>query len=142
MSKSKCHYDVHVTFYGFDDNDDGHGHYGTAIIEFPHIHDLATEDLGNYHNPSTFACDARFIKPGTKIYVPRLMKYYIMEDGCVECEADWAKGIKHVDLYIGGNEKLYGSALISRENDLTFSIPEIIIINPPINLPVSLIKLF
>ncbi|HEY5038924.1 MAG TPA: carbohydrate-binding protein, partial [bacterium] len=117
-------------------------HYKTAIIAYPHIHDLATEDVGSYEHPSTFACEEKFIKPGTIIYVPRLQKYYIMEDGCAECSDDWTRDrTKHVDLYIGG-QKLGGKDLIDRENALTLDGPEIIIVHPPKNLPVDIRPLF
>src|SRR5579859_7095294 len=78
-----------TTSYGYNDNDDGMGHYGTAVISYPQIHSLATEDLGTYDQPVTFATDAGEFAPGTIVYVPFLQKYFIMEDGCVECTADW-----------------------------------------------------
>src|SRR5262245_37696334 len=73
---------VQVTSYGYNDNNDPLGNYGTAVIEYPQIHDIATEDLGTYDQPVTFASDASEFAPGTIIYVPHLEKYFIMEDGC------------------------------------------------------------
>ena len=127
------HYDVYLTFYGFDDNDDGEGHYGTSVIAYPHLHKVATEDRGTYYQPSTCAAEKGFLKPGTKIYVPRLMKYYIMEDGCVECSQDWSSHKKRIDLFIQGT----GPKLIDRENELTLDSLEIVVFDPPPHLPVS-----
>ena len=49
------------------------------------------------------------IKPGTKVWVPRVKKYFIMEDGCDECSEDWnghgpngGPGLRHIDLWLGG----------------------------------------
>ena len=71
----------YVTFYGFDDNDDGHPtHLGTGIISNATIHGFANEDLGTYERPGTLATDASFLTPGTKVYVPELQRYYVMED--------------------------------------------------------------
>jgi len=87
------------TSYGYNDNDDGN--YGTAQIAYPQIHSIATEDLGTYSQPVTFATDQNEFAPGTIIYVPHLEKYFIMEDGCVECTSDWNNRIYHVDLWMG-----------------------------------------
>lgn len=135
---------IYVTFYGFDDNDDGEGHYGNAVISDGVIHKLATEDLGTYTHPSTFATDYRVLKRGTKIYVPKVRKYYIMEDTCAPCTEDMNKGKKHVDLYIGGHSKLQGHPLIDCENDLTSDAEytDTIIVNPSPNYPVSSEPLF
>jgi hypothetical protein len=139
---TQLRYDIaNLTFYGFDDNDDGRGHYGTAVIAYPKLHDVATEDLGTFERPATFATEKHYLAPGSVIYVPRLRKYWIMEDGCVECSDDWKKGIKHIDLYIGGH-KLGGKALIDREEELTLDGPELIILDPPSHLPVDQTPLF
>src|ERR1700676_3461240 len=94
---------VYLTFYGYDDNDDGKGHYNVSIISDPSRHQKATEDLGTYDQPSTFATDYTILKAGTLIYIPKLIKYYIMEDTCVECTNDAHTGKTRIDLYIGGN---------------------------------------
>ena len=49
----------YVTFYGFDDNDDGDPtHLGTDVISSAAIHTRADEDLGTYEKPGTLATDA------------------------------------------------------------------------------------
>jgi hypothetical protein len=134
---------VYVTFYGFDDNDDGAGHFGTAAIAYPGLHKLATEDAGTYDAPSTFAASKAYFTPGERIYVPRIQKYYIMEDDCVEADADAKHGKIHVDLYMGGNTALQGQPLINCEDALTSDgFVDTIITNPPSILPVFPGKLF
>jgi hypothetical protein len=122
----------YVTFYGFDDNDDGNpAHLGTGIISNASIHGFANEDLGTYERPGTLATDQSFLVPGTKVYVPALQRYYVMEDTCVECSEDWAQDKLHVDLYVSGT----GPELAACENRLTMQSTKIII-DPPSDLPV------
>src|SRR4029077_11757940 len=65
----------YVTFYGFDDNDDGNPtHLGTAIISNASIHGFANEALGTYDRPGTLATDEGFLAPGTRVYVPALQR--------------------------------------------------------------------
>ncbi|MFC1413414.1 ricin-type beta-trefoil lectin domain protein [Streptacidiphilus sp. N1-12] len=92
-----------VTFYGWWDNTPPGGD-----ISYPQLHDTAG-GTGTYADPITFASDSSEFAPGTKIYVARVKKYFIMEDGCDECSADWkGKGpdggpkLWHTDLWLGG----------------------------------------
>eukprot|EP00835_Amoeboradix_gromovi_P006039 NODE_644_length_5619_cov_0.132790.p5 type:complete len:165 gc:universal NODE_644_length_5619_cov_0.132790:4303-4797(+) len=137
---------VYVTFYGFDDNDNGMGTYAVNTISDPKIHKVATEDLGTWQKPSTFAADEkyRFTKPGERIYIPRLKKYYIMEDTCVECTDDFDSFRKHrIDLFIGGNTKRQGRKLIKCEEKYTLdAYTDIIIRNPSKFLPVDVTPIF
>lgn len=123
----------YVTFYGFDDNDDGNPtHLGTDIISHAIAHTSATEDEGTYDQPGTLAADKRFLPPGTKVYVPTLKRYYVMEDTCVECSKDWRHNRPHVDLYVSGT----GEKLAACEDRLTMESAEIIVA-PPVGLPVK-----
>lgn len=131
---------VLVTSYGFNDNDDGNGHFGTDVIAYPQIHSVATEDLGTYDQPSTFATDAGEFAPGTIIYVPHLEKYFIMEDGCVECSADWRNGNYHVDLWMGPDSMQPEPALDNCEASITGNFD--IIANPDPGLPVDTTPMF
>lgn len=132
---------VLVTSYGYNDNDDGNGHYGTAQIAYPQIHGIATEDLGTYDQPVTFATDAGEFAPGTIIYVAHLEKYFIMEDGCVECSADWANGNYHVDLWMGPNDAPQPEpALDNCEASITGNFD--IVVNPDPGLPVDTNPMF
>ena len=99
---------TYFTSYGYNDNDDGNGHYGTAVIAYPDSHHaIATEGKGSYGAPITFATDPGEIPPHTMIYVPYLQKYFFMEDGCSECSSDWNNGhVWRTDLFMGGNTAL------------------------------------
>jgi hypothetical protein len=98
---------TYVTSYGYNDNDDGNGHYGTAVIAYPNSqHAIATEGSGTYTDPVTFATDPREIAPQTIVYVPYLHKYFRMEDGCAECTTDWNGGRWHIDLFMGPNNAM------------------------------------
>ena len=89
-------------------------------------------------------------KAGTKIYVPRVGKYFIMEDDCAECDSDWTghgpdggPNLCHFDLWLGGKG---GNAIsaIECEDALTNYNPdntpklESVLVNPPSNETVSL----
>ncbi|TAL19645.1 hypothetical protein EPN90_02895 [Patescibacteria group bacterium] len=99
---------TYFTSYGYNDNDDGQGHFGTAAIAYPDsFHPVATEGLGTYTDPITFATDQREIPVHTIIYVPFLQKYFRMDDACGACTNDWNNGQKwRTDLFMGGNSAL------------------------------------
>ena len=133
---------VYLTFYGWYDNTPP----GCAIA-YPDLHQCAG-GTGSYSDPITFASDTAEIAAGTKIYVPRLEKYFIMEDDCTECDQDWSgqgpdggPGMWHFDLWAGGqngNE----SALLDCEDALTQDGSENVIISPPSTETVSSPPLF
>ena len=106
---------VYVTWYGYDDNSCAtEAQHTCANIAYPKsegyptLHEGATEGKGTYADPITFASAGESdpesfagasIKPGTLIYFPRVRKYFIMEDSCLECSQDWhASKLLHVDL--------------------------------------------
>ena len=131
------------TSYGYNDNDDGFGHYGTAAIAYPSSrHPIATEGLGTYADPVTFATDPREIPPTTIIYVPYLQKYFVMDDGCVECTTDWNAGKKwRTDLFMGGNTALQPEpALANCQASITRK--DIMYINAGPGYPVDTTPLF
>lgn len=132
-----------ITFYGFDDNEDGLGNSGSAAIAYPELHDRATEDLGTFDQPSTFAADRRYIPRGTRIYIPRLRKYFVMEDMCGACVSDASARRLKVDLFIGSNTQLQGTALRDCQHALTEGgYRQEIIFNPAATYPVSTKPLF
>jgi hypothetical protein len=48
------------------------------------------------------AGDPRAVAIGTVAYYPALRKYFVMEDTCATCVADWSESRKlHVDLWAG-----------------------------------------
>ncbi|KAL3896230.1 MAG: hypothetical protein SGCHY_004209 [Lobulomycetales sp.] len=137
-----------ITISMFNDNDNGFGQFSTATIAFPRsrypqtIHEIATEDLGTFERPSTFAADDRVYSIGEKIYIPRLKKYFILEDGCVICSKDASKGKGRVDIFIGGNQGPQDAqALRSCQRSLTRQ-NEVIVRNPAGNLPVDETRLY
>jgi chitinase len=137
----KCGY---ITWYGFDDNDDGSGNYGVSVISDPCIHQYATEDLGTYNNPITFAADINYrdFKRCDKIYVPQFRKYFILEDTCRSCTTERNSGLVHADLYMG-ESFLQGQPLINCEYAHTSGIRNAVFIkNPRPDYPVYNQKLF
>jgi hypothetical protein len=96
-----------MTNYGFNDNScQTESMHGCGDIAFPGYgpmqHQFATEGAGTYDDPITAAGAANddgtgafesqggaALSPGTIIYNPLTMKYYIMEDSCEECSADY-----------------------------------------------------
>lgn len=132
-----------VTFYGFDDNDDGAGTRGSAAIAYPGLHRIATEDVGTYERPSTFAADRRIAARGARIYIPKFRKYYIMEDLCGACQTSADRGQVKVDLFMGGNTALQGQPLVDCQRaHTTADHVEEIIFNPGPSHPVDTTPLF
>lgn len=137
-----------LTFYGWWDNTPPGGD-----ISYPQIHQTAG-GTGTYSDPITFATDSSEQPPGTIVYVPRVGKYFIMEDSCEECSADWTghgpdggPNLRHLDLWLGGEG---GNAFdaIECEDALTHSnsdgtpTMEPVIVNPPSNETVSSLPIF
>jgi hypothetical protein len=132
-----------LTFYGWWDNTPPGGD-----IAYPKLHRTAG-GTGTFADPITFATSTKEVKPGGRIFVPRVGKYFIMEDGCDECDADWnGKGpnggpnLWHFDLWLGGKGGSPISA-IDCEDALTHydgngtPTMEPVIIDPPSNEKVS-----
>jgi hypothetical protein len=130
-----------VTLYGFVDNSPP-----SAIISNPQIHKTAG-GTGNFADPVTFATDVREAKPGTIVYDPFLKKYFIMEDTCTECQADWNNGHKYrIDMWAGGDKNSLHepekSALLNCENALTQDAGTNVIFNAPAGLAVDTTPIF
>ena len=124
-----------ITCYGFPDNSPP----GTAIA-FPILHSGAGGH-GTAADPITFATDQREHKPGTRVYVTALQKYFIMEDECVACDHDWSNRKRHIDLWVGGNSHSNFSKIIDCEDRLTQDNGTFIV-NPASNLTVNTKPLF
>jgi hypothetical protein len=132
---------VRVTSFGFNDNDDGNGHFGTAVIAYPTVHSHATESSGRFDDPITFASDAGEFAPGTMIYVPYLQKYFVMEDGCVACSEASDNGIAHVDLWMGPSSRQPETVLRNCQNAITRSSATIEV-SPKLGRPVDTTPMF
>ena len=130
---------VWLTYYGWYDNTPP----GCAIA-YPDIHSCAG-GTGTYSDPITFATDSSEEAPGTVIYVPRVEKYFIMEDDCTECDQDWSgqgpdggPNLWHFDLWTGGQGGNEFDA-IDCEDALTLNTAsgapqdENVVIDPPDN---------
>ena len=128
---------VAITLYGWADNTPP-----GPSLEYPIIHQTAG-GAGTFQDPISFAAEPKQFKPGTKIYVPRLRKYFIMEDWCESAHRKYTKkkGLPLIDLWIGGTEKSNRAELLEAENDLS-QTPDVIYVNPPDNLEVDNDKLF
>ena len=137
-----------LTFYGWYDNTPPGGD-----ISYPQIHDTAG-GKGTYADPITFATSTAELKAGTKVWVPRVKKYFIMEDGCDECSADWSghgpnggPGLRHIDLWLGGKG---GNAMnaIDCEDALTHynadntPVMEPVVVDPPSTEPYDSTPIF
>jgi hypothetical protein len=131
-----------VTLYGWPDNSPPGGD-----IAYPVIHKSAG-GTGTYSDPITAASDKSELPVGTKIYVPFLHRYFILEDDCTECDEDWTghgpdggPRLHHVDLWVGGQDAHSSKAVISCEDNLTKSSASVIV-DPPSSEPVDTTPLF
>lgn len=103
-----------MTFYGYFDNSPP----GTAIAH-PVLHSGAG-GVGTFDDPITFAVAPEVqnkVPAGTRIYIPSLKKYFIMEDDCTSsgpggepvqgqgCDGELKDGINEFDLWIDGDPK-------------------------------------
>ncbi|GAB2988085.1 hypothetical protein LWP59_08930 [Amycolatopsis acidiphila] len=70
---------------------------GSLLIAFPTIlHGLAGGS-GSYDDPVTFAAAPGVFAPGTRIYLPDLRRYFVLEDLCASC------GGTHIALWTGSS---------------------------------------
>lgn len=131
---------VWETFYAAVDNDPP-GSLGIAYPAPQGIHAHAG-GVGSYADPITLASDARWLPVGARVYAPRWRKYYIMEDECVACEADWSTShFHHVDLFMPPS---LSAGVLACESAATKDQAEndTIILNPAPNLPVDTTPLY
>jgi len=121
--------DVKVTAYGWWDNDPP----GSATIAFPSLNGKRTHfragGVGSYDDPITFAADPKVFKKGTMIYIPRLMKFFIMEDICGAALKRKEGEPPIVDIWIGGTATSDRDDLTEAEENLTRET-EKILVNP------------
>lgn len=126
-----------ITFYGYPDNTPPN----SEEIAFPRsaghktLHNRAA-GTGDWHDPITFAASGRFRERhpvGTRIYLPYLEKYFILEDICGCSRSDW------VDLWIGG--KGYPKNVVLRQEEyltrLSSAGGEDVVLRPAHDLPVD-----
>ncbi|MFB0835768.1 hypothetical protein ACX8Z9_12030 [Arthrobacter halodurans] len=90
---------TYVTGYSMQDNDPA----GSRAIAYSQLwgfktrHQQAGGD-GTYANPITLAVSPGRYAPGTRIYMPHVDRFFVVEDSCASCGAksSW------VDMYVGG----------------------------------------
>jgi len=142
---------MYATSYGYADNDDGQGHFGTAVIAYPKsdgnptLHNIATEGTGTYNDPITFAATVKDISAGvfpvgSIIYAAYLQKYFILEDQCADCGNDLQGMQYHIDFWMGPSSTSDKTALDNCESNITRNTN--IMLKPPANLAVDTTPLF
>lgn len=125
-----------VTFYAAFDNDPP----GSTAIAYPRARRRAAGGTGTYDDPLTLASDPRELRPGTRVYVPAVQRYYVMEDDCAACIEDWsAARTAHVDLWLSASTD---RAVLACENRLTPDGPVEILVDPARGLAVDPRPLF
>jgi 3D (Asp-Asp-Asp) domain-containing protein len=121
-----------VTFYGWADNSPP----GNAIAYpmnagHPTLHNGAG-GIGTYADPITFATAPAEFPQGTRLYVPFIQKYVVMEDSCGQCTTDWTNSRKwHIDIWMNSNGTETTSSLISCENSWTRTQTDVELSPPP-----------
>jgi len=122
---------VVITFYGAADNDPP----GSTEIAYPNAHHRAAGGTGTYADPLSLAADPRAIPVGTRVYYPPLQKYFVMEDDCAACIAEWRSSrTPHIDLWTGN---FTGAGIIRCEETLTPDGRVPVELNPPPGRPVN-----
>ncbi len=112
-----------LTLYGYPDNDPP-----STTIAYPQIHQVAG-GTGTYDNPVTVAIMTEMNggnwSPGTKMYVPYLKKYLIVEDECATCVAN------QIDVWVDSNNT-HPNEVLQCEKAWTPKQPVEVEINPPV----------
>jgi 3D (Asp-Asp-Asp) domain-containing protein len=111
-----------LTFYGYPDNDPP-----STAIAYPQIHSFAG-GTGTYDDPVTVAIVTEMNggnwSPSTKMYVPYLKKYLIVEDECASCVPD------QIDVWMDSNHT-NPNEVLQCEEAWTPEEPVEVEINPP-----------
>ena len=140
-----------VTFYGYPDNDDGSGNFGTNLIAY-HLQwqgqsrrtnsqgDPIAGGTGTFADPITVAAGQgnSLLPPGTLVYVTGLKKYFLVEDICGNCTSNW------IDLWMESNAGSNANAVLQCESNWTGDVNQLkeIQINPPSGLVVDTTPFF
>ena len=138
---------VKITFYGYPDNDDGDGHFGTAVIAHrlqwqgrPRYVDQEERPyaggIGTFDDPITAAASSAnsVFPPGTLVYVPGLKKYFFLEDECASCdEEEWLD--LWMETHAGSDPELVEWCESEWTEDDT--LRRLVVIDPPPDLEVD-----
>lgn len=111
-----------ITGYSYWDNDPP----GSSAIADPVVHTRAG-GTGTVADPITVAVGATSgIRPGARLYLPRLHKYLVVEDECASCSGAW------LDLWVDGSASRAASeSCMASITGLWPVVPD-----PPAGLPV------
>ncbi|AEA22834.1 hypothetical protein ACFQ34_03795 [Pseudonocardia benzenivorans] len=125
-----------ITYYSAYDNDPP----GSRAIAHPNARHSQAGGTGTYADPLTLASDPREIAVGTLVYVPTVQKYFVMEDDCESCIAEWGDGrVPHLDLFMpNGND----SSVTACQHQLTPEGRVTVELNPPPGRTVSSTPLY
>ena len=132
---------VQITYYAWGDNDPPN----SSQIAYPHnrypasLHDQAG-GIGTYDDPITFATDPNEFAIGTKLYIPYIKKYVIMEDWCAGCVDNWNNEEYHIDIWLNSNDS-FTNELNACAHALTRR-NTVIEVDPPAGKPVNTSLLF
>lgn len=94
---------IYITYYGWNDNDPPGTDIAYPKSDYPASVHSSAGGSGTFTDPVTFASDPNLYPVGTKLYIPYIKKYVIMEDSCASCIKDYKDGKKHIDIWAGGN---------------------------------------
>jgi hypothetical protein len=112
-----------ITFYGARDNEPA----GSRAIAFTNVLHKQAGGTGTFQDPLTFAAGQGQFRLGTKIYVPDVRRYFILEDLCSGCDNG------QVHLWAG---PATDSGLVACEKSLTRDGARPYQVDPPAGLPV------
>lgn len=95
---------VYVTYYGFDDNDPPGRDIAYPKSSYPKsVHEFAS-GVGTFDDPVTVATSPGYLPIGSKVYIPYIKKYGVVEDYCQTCDINFKNGgKKHIDVWAGGD---------------------------------------
>jgi hypothetical protein len=110
-----------ISFYSARDNNPS----GSRQIAFTNVLHKQAGGTGTFEDPLTMAAGRGQMLLGTKVYVPFLQRYFILEDQCPDC----ANG--HIQLWTGEETD---NGIIACERALARSASYQV--NPPAGLPV------
>ena len=118
-----------IKFYGWPDNDPP----GTDISD-PVLHKTA-DGTGTYEDPITVAVKGGRWAPGSRMYVPHLKKYLIIEDKCAHCEDN------QIDIWMNSDER-FPDEVSTCKDAWTADQPALVEIDPPPDRDVSTVPFF
>ena len=133
---------MQVTFYGWADNSPPGNGIAYPANAYPATIHNAAGGTGTYADPITFATAPAEFSPGTRLYVPFIEKYVVMEDSCGQCTTDWTNSRSyHIDLWMNSNGTESTNALMACEGSWTRGQTNVEV-NPPPTRTVTTTPLF